>query len=261
MRLIATYHISCDAASIEARAQDIAVEQSVEMPLTAIDDPKVLADIVGKVETIIGLDNGRFAVQIGLAAETIGHDAGQLLNMLFGNTSLHPDVMLADLTLPPTLRAVFAGPRHGIPALRQRLRVPTRAFTGSVLKPQGLPPERLAMLAEQLALGGLDFVKDDHGLADQEYSRFADRVRACAAGVARAVRSTGHPTRYIPSLTGNLDQLRMQATLAREAGLDCVMIAPMMPASPPTQALIQQFPTWRSSPPPASAACASCPTC
>jgi ribulose-bisphosphate carboxylase large chain len=241
MRFAVTYHVRCDAALIEARAKGIAVEQSVEMPLEAIDDPAVLADIVGQVEDIADLGDGRFAVRIGLAVATVGRDAGQLLNMLFGNTSLHEDIVLADVDVTP-LRPLFPGPRHGIPALRQRLGVTGRAFTGSALKPQGLPPERLGDLAERFALGGLDFVKDDHGLADQSYSRFADRVTACAAGIAKGVRATGHPTRYIPSLTGNLDQLRVQAALAREEGLDCVMVAPMVAGFPAVQALAASFP-------------------
>jgi ribulose-bisphosphate carboxylase large chain len=37
-RIIATYRVRADAASIAARAQAIAVEQSVEMPVAAIDD-------------------------------------------------------------------------------------------------------------------------------------------------------------------------------------------------------------------------------
>ena len=140
------------------------------------------------------------------------------------------------------LFATFGGPRHGIAGLRSRLGVHGRALTGSALKPQGLPAEGLAALAEHLARGGLDFIKDDHGLADQAYSRFAERVSACAAGVARGVRSTGHPTRYVPSLTGNLDQLRAQAGLARDLGLDCVMLAPMICGFPAMQALVRDFP-------------------
>ena len=38
-----------------------------------------------------------FDVRIGLATATVGDDAGQLLNMVFGNTSLHEDVMLVDV--------------------------------------------------------------------------------------------------------------------------------------------------------------------
>jgi ribulose-bisphosphate carboxylase large chain len=183
-----------------------------------------------------------FAVRIGLATATVGHDAGQLLNMAFGNTSLHDDVMLADIAVPEALIQTLGGPRHGIASLRQRLDLHHRALTCSALKPQGLPVDRLALLAERFARGGLDFIKDDHGLADQGYSPFADRVRACTEGVVRGVRSTGHPTRYIPSLTGSLDQMRSQASLSRDLGLDCVMVAPMIAGFPTVQTLRHEYP-------------------
>jgi ribulose-bisphosphate carboxylase large chain len=85
--LQAIYHIRCDARAIEARARAIAIEQSVEMPLAAIDDDVVRAEIVGRVEAITDRQDGLFEVRISLAAETVGHDPGQLINMLFGNTS------------------------------------------------------------------------------------------------------------------------------------------------------------------------------
>jgi ribulose-bisphosphate carboxylase large chain len=241
-RLEVIYHVRSDPASIEARAQAIAVEQSVEMPLEAIDDPVVLRDIVGEVRSIEPLDDGRFAVCIGLAAATIGHDAGQLLNMLFGNTSLHDDVVLYDVVLPPELVAGFGGPQHGIAGLRQRVAAPQRALTCSALKPQGLSADRLGILAERFARGGIDYIKDDHGLADQEYSRFADRVRACAAGVARAAQATGHPTRYVPSLSGDLNAMRRQIGLLRELGVDCVLLAPLIAGFANMQALVAEFP-------------------
>ncbi|MDR3532112.1 MAG: RuBisCO large subunit C-terminal-like domain-containing protein [Rhodopila sp.] len=241
-RFTVTYHVRAAAADIEARAQGIAVEQSVEMPLAAIDDETVLSDIVGSVEGIDDLGDGVFAVRIGLATATVGQDAGQFLNMVFGNTSLHDDVVLKDIAVPEALVELLGGPRHGIAELRRRLKLHGRALTGSALKPQGLPADSLGLLAEHLARGGLDFIKDDHGLADQHYSRFAERVSACAAGVARGVRSTGHPTRYVPSLTGNLDQMRAQAALARDEGLDCVMLAPMVCGFPTMQALVREFP-------------------
>nr|WP_294514629.1 RuBisCO large subunit C-terminal-like domain-containing protein [uncultured Rhodopila sp.] len=241
-RFTVTYRVRGTAPEIEARALGIAVEQSVEMPLAAIDDAAVLSDIVGAVEGIEDTGGGLFHVRIGLATATVGQDAGQFLNMLFGNTSLHDDVALWDVAVPEALAEAFGGPRHGIAALRHRLKLHGRAMTGSALKPQGLPPERLAVLAEHLARGGLDFIKDDHGLANQSYSQFAERVCACAAGVARGVRATGHPTRYIPSVTGDLDQMRAQAALAREEGLDCLMVAPMISGFSAFQALVRAFP-------------------
>ncbi len=226
-RFTAIYRVGADAASIEARARSIAIEQSVEMPLEAIDAPRVLSDVVGRVEAIEDAGDGRFDVRIGLAVETVGGDAGQLLNMAFGNTSLHDDVVLQELELPAEMTARFGGARHGIEALRARVGATGRALAGSAIKPLGLPPDRLAELAGRFALGGLDYVKDDHGLADQQAARFAARVPACATAVRRAAARTGHPTRYVPSLSGDFLSMRGQLAMAREEGLDTVLIAPV----------------------------------
>ncbi|MBV8241444.1 MAG: ribulose 1,5-bisphosphate carboxylase, partial [Hyphomicrobiales bacterium] len=52
MRLQAVYLVRCEARSIEERARAIAVEQSVEMPVSAIEDDFVRSQIVGRVESI-----------------------------------------------------------------------------------------------------------------------------------------------------------------------------------------------------------------
>ncbi len=241
-RLIATYLVRSDAASVEARAKTIAVEQSVEMPLEAIGDQDILDRIVGRVEDIADRGSGVFAVRIGLSAATVGADAGQLLNMAFGNTSLHPDVVLEGLDLPSELAARLGGPRHGIEGLRARVCAGDRALTCSAIKPQGLKPDRLADIAGRFALGGIDYVKDDHGLADQEDAPFAARVAACAEAVRRAAKATGYPTRYVPSLSGSLDDLRRQARQSRDAGIDTVMLAPMLAGWSNVQALGRECP-------------------
>ncbi len=241
-RMAVLYHIRGEASSIEARAQAIAVEQSVEMPVSAIDDPFVLKEIVGRVEAIADVGNGVFAVTISLAVATTGGEAGQLLNMLFGNTSIHADVELHDVRLPPAMVGGFGGPNVGLGALRQRVGAEGRAMTCSALKPQGLPAWALADLAGRLARGGLDFVKDDHGLADQSYSPFEARARACAATVEEANAVSGNRTRYIPSLSGNLDQLRRQLDLCTEIGIDAVLIAPMIVGLPALHALTRRYP-------------------
>jgi ribulose-bisphosphate carboxylase large chain len=227
-RFTTVYRVRGDARVIAERAQAIAVEQSVEMPVSAIAEPEIVTDIVGRVEAIEDHGGGLFDVRIGLATATIGLDAAQFLNMVFGNTSLHDDVVLQDVEIPAELAAAFGGPRHGIGGLRQRVGAVGRAFTCSAVKPQGVPPARLAELAAGFARGGIDFVKDDHGLADQGYSPFADRVKACAAAVHSAAQATGHATRYVPSLSGDLDRMRRQIEIARAVGIDTVMIAPML---------------------------------
>ncbi len=168
--------------------------------------------------------------------------AGQLLNMLFGNTSIHTDVALMDVLFPPGMAEGFSGPNHGIAGLRRRADAHGRALTCSALKPQGLRPAALAALAGQLALGGVDIIKDDHGLADQAYSPFAERVAAVAAAVRRANGASGGRTRYAPSLSGDLDRLRRQMQAARNEGIDTVLVAPMIVGLPSLHALARDYP-------------------
>lgn len=227
-RITAIYNVGGTASDIEARAQTIAVEQSVEMPVSAISDPWVLSDIVGDVTSISDRHDGTFEVQIGLATETTGLEAGQLMNMLFGNTSIHQDVALADVIFPDDVINAFEGPGQGLDGWRQRAGADRRGLTCSALKPQGLSAKGLGKIAHQMALGGLDFIKDDHGLADQTYSPFRDRLNACGDAIATANARTGGSTRYVPSLSGHLDQLRDQVAHAKNQSIDSVLIAPMI---------------------------------
>jgi ribulose-bisphosphate carboxylase large chain len=242
--VLATYHIRAEASAIEARALGIAVEQSVEMPLSAITDARVLAEVVGQVREISDLGGGVFAVRIALAAATIGADAGQLLNMLFGNTSLHEDVTLQDVEVPAGMAAAFGGPSLGAAGMRSLVGAGTRALTCSAIKPQGAPVALLAGLAGAFAMGGIDWIKDDHGMADQEYGRFAHRVAACAAAVRVAARRTGHMTRYAPSLSGTLVDMRRQIGQARDCGLDSVVVAPMVAGVATFHALVRENPDF-----------------
>lgn len=238
-----TYHLRGAPEDAEARARAIAIEQSIEMPPEAVDDPFVLGEILGRVVAVEPRGNGLHAIRILLAAATVGDDAGQLLNMLFGNSSLHDDLTLADFTLPPELRAALGdGPQIGLDGLRQRVGAGARALTCSALKPQGLPPAELARLAEAFALGGIDYIKDDHGLATQAYSPFPQRIAACAAAVRRAIARIGHPTRYAPSLSGSLDAVREQLRIMAEEGLDTAIVAPAILGLSNVQALRRDYP-------------------
>jgi ribulose-bisphosphate carboxylase large chain len=227
-RLIATYAVRADAATVAARAEALALEQSGEVPLAAVLDARVRADVVARVEAIARRDDARHDVRIGLALETVGRDAGQLMNMLFGNSSLHDDVELVDVELPREAAALFGGPRFGIAGWREAVGATARPLTCSALKPLGLAPAALAALAGTLARAGIDVVKDDHGLADQASAPFASRVVAVQRAIDAANRASGGRTVYAPSLTGNLDEMHAQLRVAREAGVGALLVAPMV---------------------------------
>ena len=87
----------------------------------------------------------------------------------------------------------------------------------------------------------MDYIKDDHGIADQDYSRFAHRVETCSSKVREANAATGGNTHYAPSLSGNLDCLRRQLNLARDCGIDTVLVAPMIMGFPAFHTLTRVF--------------------
>ncbi len=242
MRITVTYRVASAAEDIDARAQSLAVEQSVEMPLDAIDDSSVLTDIVGRVENIDAEQPGFYRVTVALAAATLSEEPGQFMNTLFGNSSLHDFVTLEDVALPEEVAGWFGGPQNGIDGLRRRADAWDRPLTCAALKPQGLPAEELARLAGRFASGGVDFIKDDHALADQDYSPFIARVQACADAVRAANEETGRATRYVPNLSGNLDQLRAQLAVVSDEGLDTVVIAPMVVGLPAFHAVTREHP-------------------
>ena len=188
------------------------------------------------------IGGGKFEVRIGLAAATTGPEAGQLMNMLFGNSSIHADIELHDAVFPASLLAAFGGPNHGLAGLRARVGAKDRALTCSALKPQGLDARGLAKIAGQLAAGRLDYIKDDHGIADQRYSPFAERVPAIADAVRDARAADGGRTVYLPSLSGNLDQLRAQVKIARQAGLNAALVAPMITGLAGFHTLVRENP-------------------
>ncbi len=237
-RILATYRIAA-AADIEVRARALAAEQSVEMPVEAIRDARVLTEVVATVENVLPSPSGRgaggegaFEVTLGLAVETTGHEASQLVNMLFGNCSLQPEVELVDVAFPPGYAKAFPGPEFGIAGLRTMLDAPRRPLTCSALKPQGSTVGHLAHLARTFALAGIDVVKDDHGLANQAFSPFAERVPAVQQAIAEANRETGGRTLYAPTLSGDPRSLADQLRVARDCGLRMALVAPMLVGLP-----------------------------
>ena len=227
-----TYRIRAARSQLNGIAQALALEQSVEVPAEVVTDPFVAENIMGRVASTRLAEHGAHQVVIRLATATTGFDVAQTINMLFGNSSLHPHIELVEVELPPEFLTRFSGPRYGIEGIRRQLRVPGRPLSCAALKPQGLSCEALASLAYTLACNGIDIVKDDHGLADQTYSPFAKRVAACQRAIVRASRETGRVCLYAPSLVGSPRALSAQARIAREEGVGAVLLAPALIGMP-----------------------------
>jgi ribulose-bisphosphate carboxylase large chain len=242
--LTATYHVTCAEREIAARAAAIASEQSVECPLEAIAEQRILDEIVARVVNVEPAGDGRFRVDVAIAAQTIGSNPVQFINMVFGNASLWDDVQFAALDVPEAVLDLFPGPRHGIAGIRQALGVADRPLTNAAMKPQGLHVPELAAMCRAFALAGVDIIKDDHGIDDQQYSPFVERVQACQRATAEAMAVTGQTTLYAPNLIGTPRVLRERARIAREEGVRAVLVAPMLVGLPAFFDLVDEFPDF-----------------
>ncbi len=225
-RFVAHYQIQCSAAEIAQRAREIAIEQTIEFPAAFVRDAVIRDQIIGQVATPQQIHSTTFTVAISYPIEAAGYELTQLLNVLFGNVSIKPGVRLIHLELPDALAAQYRGPRFGSSGLRTLLNVYDRPLLCTALKPMGLSAPALAELAYQLALGGMDVIKDDHGLSDQPLCPFEARVEQCAAAVARANRESGRQCLYFPNVTAPAAAIQRRAHFAKQAGAGGVLFCP-----------------------------------
>ena len=188
-RFLVTYLLRGDEEQARAMASDICFEQTVEFPEDLVPAGLIRDAIVGQIESLEAVGRGPrpglHRATISFAVETAQADIVQLLNVVYGNISIKPNIRVERLDLPESLLANFPGPRFGRTGLRELLGVPTRPLTSTALKPMGLSPAEIADQAYRFALGGIDIIKDDHGILDQVFCPFEERVGRCAEAVAR----------------------------------------------------------------------------
>jgi len=225
-RFSVTYSLSAsEATEAREKAFDICVEQTVEFPYDLITERWIRERLVGRIEALRRLAPGRYAAEISYDERVAGGEATQFLNVLFGNTSIKPGVRVERIRPSRGLLRMLPGPRFGVRGLRRLTGVRGRPLLCSALKPMGLSARALAELAYRFALGGIDLIKDDHGLADQRFAPFEERVRRCAEAVRRANRETGGACLYVSNVTAEAAQTLRRARTARLAGAGAVLVS------------------------------------
>ena len=225
-RFGAWYRLTGDAATVQAKAKDLCIEQTIEFPLDLVDDPFISDYVVGQIDSVVAGPDGVSRALVSFANDDAALELTQLLNVLFGNISLKPGIRLEALKDCPNLWDKFRGPRFGREGLRTRLHAQGRALLATAVKPMGESASQLAARAYQFARGGIDVIKDDHGLSNQPYARFEERVARCAQAVARANHETGYHCVYAPNVTAPAGDLEHRAHFAKSAGAGALLIAP-----------------------------------
>ncbi len=231
-RFIVTYRIFSDSFDeAQSRADGITLEQTVEIPRDVVPSGYIEDVVLGKTESVVPETEGTFLAKISYSPDAVGDSLTQLINVIFGNSSIQIGLKVVDIELCPTLVSQYPGARFGVSGIRSLTQRKHRGFVCPVIKPQGSNSERLAELCYKTARAGADIIKEDHGLANQPAALFRDRVKACAEAVNKAndeKQAEGSITKslYFVTLGGHSDQIAEDASFAKEVGAHGVIIMP-----------------------------------
>ena len=225
-RFSVAYRIFGSESGARVRAEDICIEQTVEFPADEVPSGVIRDQVFGRIERFERFDQESFLADISYASEIASSEITQLLNVVFGNTSIKPGIRVEHIVLPESFVSGFKGPRFGRDGLRKLLAVPVRPLLSTAIKPMGLSCKELADLAYRFSLGGMDMIKDDHGLTNQCCAPFEERVQRCAAAVRKANQETGGRAIYIANITAPNREIPRRAAIAKKAGAGGLMLAP-----------------------------------
>jgi len=228
-RLRVTYDLTCSPGEdAEEKARRITFEQTVELPDHLVS-AELAERMVGRVERVEAPDQGRARAVVSYPVAAVGSEFPQMFNLLFGNISLQRGIRVSAVDWPATWLANQPGPRFGIDGLRRLCGCARRRpLLCAALKPMGLSASELARICGEFASGGVDLVKDDHGLADQPAAPFRERLQRCQEAVERVNRNHGGSTLYAPNLTGPADRIAERAEQALDAGCRAALISPLL---------------------------------
>lgn len=210
-----------DDEQIEEKIEGICIEQTAELPRGLLSS-EIQQKVVGKPSKQQQLSENCYQVSISWPLATVDGDISQFLNILYGNISLQPGIRIIGAEWEALASDVFAGPSMGISAIREIYDIANRPLSATALKPMGRSPEELADIASKFARGGIDIIKDDHGLANQGFAPFDQRVEACSKAIGQA----DGESHYYPNITAFASDALDRYRMAAEQGADGVLLCP-----------------------------------
>ncbi|WAH37097.1 ribulose-bisphosphate carboxylase large subunit family protein [Alicyclobacillus dauci] len=194
------------------------LEPALTPSLPGVKPPKEEANLVfRRGEVVLSFPYHNFGPSIPNLLATVAGNLYELREF--------SGLRLIDLEVPVQFTEKYLGPQFGIEGTRRLTAVNGRPLIGTIVKPSiGLALDDLRGLVRELALAGIDFIKDDELNGNPPYVPLKDRVKAVMEEIERAADKTGKKVMYAFNITGDIDELRENHDAVVKAGGNCVMV-------------------------------------
>jgi len=236
--VVATYYIESRTKDVIKLALAIADEQTTGTWVSVPGETEqIKIDFGGRVLNVFeapeyefevpkDADERKYFIQIGFPSHNFGPQIPMLYTAVIGNIANAGKLKLVDLNFPKSFVAGFKGPKFGIEGMRKLINIPERPFTNNMIKPcTGWTPDAGAKMAYEVALGGIDIIKDDELImADPTWCPLEERVEKIMKSIKRAKEETGEDTLYTVNITDKINKLKDNAMRALDKGANALMI-------------------------------------
>ena len=221
------YTVKNDGRDIKKLAQSIAVGQTIgtwnELPSNVrLQISKHLAEVVSIEE-----HNFTSTIKIAFPIENFGDDLGAMLTAVYGKISLAPKIKLEDIEFSKPYLELFKGPKFGIKGIREMLDKKGdchgKPLLMCIFKPcLGLTHNELGNMFYSMAEAGIDLVKDDEILYDNDFTQALKRLEACL-GAKEKAGGKNAKTIYAINLTGKANEILDRAKQLEKNGANCIL--------------------------------------
>lgn len=214
--------------SFDSAVEKVVSESSIGT-WTEVETLKFDKKILKLAAKAYNLDPKEFIAEVAypLAAFEKG-SVPQILSSVAGNIFGMKDISnlrLIDIKFPKEMIKSFKGPKFGVDGIRKILKVYDRPLIGSIIKPKmGLPPKPHSEVAYECWVGGLDIVKDDENLTNQDFNKFKERIRRTLRMKEKAEKETGEKKIYMANITAETKEMIKRAKFVKEEGGEYIMV-------------------------------------
>lgn len=225
------YLLTIVAAEESTGTESVFLKKEVKYytPIEETDD--IREKFGGKITRVDPVEEGVYRVDIAYPIENICQmppNIPMLLTTIIGDHNGLPEVdscRLEDVYFPKAFLKDYKGPRFGIDGIRELVGIKDDPLVGAIIKPNiGNSPEITARMCKEMALNGINFIKDDELLLDVSICHLKDRVKCVMSALKEVEKKTHRKVLYSVNITSPTDKIKKTAKIALDCGANCLMV-------------------------------------